>query len=344
MFASPGVGPKAACSRKRRAAAEETSAFATPICTANGAEVAEPLLTVTLPAPDKLAKPVTVRTPLEKVVPSGVPFKDATDDDMKPVPVIVIVKIPSGSCPFVPTPVIAGVGGVSVTVAVPLPLGPVAVTVSVPPAGIADGAVYRPLLVTVPYVAAHAVAPAEVNGCVAPKFKETVSGEMTCALASVTVAEADPLGPIAVTVTVLDEGMVEGAVYMPLALIAPADAVQEVAPAEVNCWVAPRFRETLAGEMAGALTSDTAATADPPGPVAVMLTLLEAGIVEGAIYRPLALIAPAVAVQEVAPDDVNCLVAPRFTDAEVGTMVCAGVAAANVALNAGPHKVPGFST
>src|SRR5580700_4860136 len=89
LAASFGVGPKAACSRNRRAAAEETSAFATPIWTANCCDVTEPLLTVIYAAPDKLEKPVTVRAPLEKVVPSGVPFKEATDDDVKPTPVIV---------------------------------------------------------------------------------------------------------------------------------------------------------------------------------------------------------------------------------------------------------------
>jgi hypothetical protein len=263
---------------------------------------------------------------------------------MKPVPVMVVEKIPSGSCPFEPTPVIAGVGGMSVTVAVPLPLGPVAVTASVPVEDIADGAVYRPLLVTVPYVAAHAVAPAEVNGCVAPNATDTVAGEMLCALSSVTVAEADPAEPFAVTVTVLDEGIAEGAVYRPLPLIVPADAAQEVAPEDVNCCVAPKATDTVAGEMACALTSDTVAEADPSGPVAVTVTVLADGIVDGAVYRPLALIVPAVAVQEVAPADVNCCVAPKFTDADFGLMVCAEAAAANVALNAAPHKVPGFST
>jgi hypothetical protein len=108
------------------------------------------LLTVIYPAPDRLAKPVTARAPLEKVVPSGVPFKEATDDEVKPVPVMVVVKMPSGNCPFEPTPVITGVGGIKVTVAMAFPFGPVAVTVSVPVEDIAEGAVYRPAVVTVP--------------------------------------------------------------------------------------------------------------------------------------------------------------------------------------------------
>ena len=88
------------------------------------------------------------------------------------------MKIPSGNCPLDPTPVMTGVGGMRVTVAVADPLGPVAVTASVPVEDMAAGA------------------------CVAPRFKETVTGEMirgfkTC---SVTAADADPPGPTVVTV------------------------------------------------------------------------------------------------------------------------------------------------
>jgi len=63
---------------------------------------------------------------------------------VKPVPVIVVVKTPSGNCPFEPTPVIVGVGAtgaISVTVAVALPFCPVAVTMSVPVEDIVAGAV-----------------------------------------------------------------------------------------------------------------------------------------------------------------------------------------------------------
>ena len=69
-------------------------------------------------------------------------------------------------------------------------------------------------------------------------------------------------------------------------------------------------------------------------------------MLEGAVNRPLVLMLPALALQLVAPEEENCLVAPSFTVAEVGEMVCfgVGVLAANVALNAGPHNVPGFST
>ena len=46
----------------------------------------------------------------------------------------------------------------------------------------------------------------------APRFTETVAGEIVCPFVSVTAADADPPGPVAVTVTVLEEGMLEGAV------------------------------------------------------------------------------------------------------------------------------------
>ena len=94
------------------------------------------------------------------------------------------------------------------------------------------------------------------------------------------------------------------------------------------------------------ICSVTAAEADPPGPVAVTMTGLDDGMTAGAVNRPLALTVPAVAVQAVAPEEANCCVAPSFTVADVGEMVCGGVGplATNVALKAGPHKVPGFST
>jgi hypothetical protein len=125
-------------------------------------------------------------------------------------------------------------------------------------------------------------------------------------------------------------------------------AAQADAPAEVNCCVAPRFKETDGGEIVcGFRTSSvTAADAEPAGPVAVTDTEPDDGMLAGAVNRPLALMLPAVAVQLVAPEEVNCCVAPSFTVADVGEMVCAGGGplATNVALKAGPHKVPGFST
>ena len=195
------------------------------------------MLTMTVPAPDTLENPVTVKTPFENVVPSAVPFSNATDFAVKPLPPIVVVKMPNGNCPFEPTLLMTGVGGISVTVAVAVPLGPVAVTASVPVGDMIVGAVYRPAGVIVPYVAAKPVAPVDVNCCVAPRFSETVSGAMDCGFStcSVTAADADPPGPFAVTVTELEGGMTAGAVYRPLALMLPAVAVQVVAPAEVNC-------------------------------------------------------------------------------------------------------------
>jgi len=116
----------------------------------------------------------------------------------------------------------------------------------------------------------------------------------------------------------------------------------------VNCCVALRFKETVGGEIVcGFRTSSvTAAEAEPPGPVAVTITELDGGMLAGAVNRPLELMLPAVVVQLVAPEDVNCCVAPSFTLADVGEMVCGagGPLAANVALKAGPHNVPGFST
>jgi hypothetical protein len=53
-----------------------------------------------------------------------------------------------------------------------------------------------------------------VNCCVAPRASETAVGEIVWGFCdiSVTAAEADPPGPVAVTVTEFDDGMAEGAV------------------------------------------------------------------------------------------------------------------------------------
>jgi hypothetical protein len=55
--------------------------------------------------------------------------------------------------------------------------------------------------------------------------------------ASVTVAVAEPFGPVAVTETIDVDGIVAGAVNNPAELIVPALADQLVAPEEVNCCV-----------------------------------------------------------------------------------------------------------
>src|SRR6266700_1810761 len=66
-----------------------------------------------------------------------------------------------------------------VTVAVPVPPGPVAVTVSLPVAVMVTGAVYRPALVIVPDVADQEVVFVPVKGWFAPKARVTAAGDTT---------------------------------------------------------------------------------------------------------------------------------------------------------------------
>ncbi len=82
-----------------------------------------------------------------------------------------------------------------------------------------------------------------------------------------------------------DAGIVAGAVYNPLVYTVPAVALQFVAPLEVNCCVVPRLTIALVGAIVcgGGATRVTVAEADPPGPVAVTVTLFDAGIVAGAV-------------------------------------------------------------
>ena len=90
----------------------------------------------------------------------------------------------------------------------------------------------------------------------------------------------------------------------------------------------------------------TLAVATPPGPVAVTVTAVEEGMVEGAVYKPEDEMVPALAFQLVAPLEVNCSVWPRITAADVGEMTCGGtgVRFLNCAVNTGPQSEPGLAT
>jgi stage V sporulation protein SpoVS len=170
-------------------------------------------------------------------------------------------------------------------------------------------------------------------------------GDMTCGASgiNVTAAWAEPPGPVAVTVTAVEEGMVAGAVYKPEDDIVPAVAAQPVAPEDVNCFVCPSVTDAEVGEMdcgsRGARI--TAALALPPGPVAVTVTAVEDGMVAGAVNRPVEEMVPAVALQLVAPEDVNCFVCPILTVAEVGAIVCGRT---KLTVKAGPQRVPTLIT
>jgi hypothetical protein len=77
----------------------------------------------------------------EYVVVKSVPFSDATEVGMNPLPVIVVEKTPNGICAPGPTAVIAGVGATRAMEALAVPPGPVTVTLSALFAGNAAGAV-----------------------------------------------------------------------------------------------------------------------------------------------------------------------------------------------------------
>ena len=99
--------------------------------------------------------------------------------------------------------------------------------------------------------------------------------------------------------TMFDAGIAAGAVKRPVALIAPAEADQITlaCPLAVNCCVAPRLTFAVAGKTVtgdGPLTSVTLAVpARFPAPVAVIVTMFDAGITAGAVNKPVAVMAPA---------------------------------------------------
>ena len=98
-------------------------------------------------------------------------------------------------------------------------------------------------------------------------------------------AVAAPIGPVALTRTVVVAGMAVGATYSPVELIVPALADQVVAPAEMNCCVWPSVTETVAGVIVcvAVAMNVTAASADPLGPLARIAVVELAGMVEGAV-------------------------------------------------------------
>lgn len=102
----------------------------------------------------------------------------------------------------------------------------------------------------------------------------------------------------------------------------PAVVVQPVAPAEVNCCVLPSVTDTDEGEIVCASAVRViCAVAAPFEPDAVTVTVGEDGIVAGATYRPVELMDPVLAVQLVAPAEVNCWEPPSGTDADTGEIV-----------------------
>ena len=112
--------------------------------------------------------------------------------------------------------------------------------IGVPAAGIALGAVYNPAEVTVPDTADQEVAPGAVNCSVAPSTTVTCVGAIAgAAIVSVTAAVDCPLEFLAVTVSVPPAGIAVGAVYKPAEVTVPDTADQDVAPAALNCSVAP---------------------------------------------------------------------------------------------------------
>jgi hypothetical protein len=100
--------------------------------------------------------------------------------------------------------------------------------------------------------------PDAVNCCVAPSVTLAVAGVTVIGgevvLTKVTVAVAVWLVElVAVMVTVLEVGMVAGAVKRPVALMLPADADQVALEVAVNCWVAPKATLAVAGETLNAV-------------------------------------------------------------------------------------------
>jgi hypothetical protein len=215
----------------------------------------------------------------------------------------------------------------------------VAETVTVAGEGTIDGAVYNPLVETVPTVefppaipfADHvtpvfvALLTLAVNCFVAEVWTEALVGETETETAAITVAVAVAVFVGSATlvpaiVTVAGEGKPAGAVYSPVDEIVPVVefppavpftdhvtlVLDELLTLAVNCCVPDSWTEALAGET----ETDTAditvtdAEADFFGSatlVAAIVTVAGEGKLDGAVYNPLAEILPLVELPPATP-------------------------------------------
>lgn len=215
----------------------------------------------------------------------------------------------------------------------------VAVTVTCAGFGTAAGAVNRPLAEMAPQVAPEQPTPLRlhvtavfvvpvtvaVNCCVFPATTCAVVGETLTATGGRMVTDADAVfvlsaAEVATTVTSAGLGTVPGAVYKPLAEIVPQPAPEQPAPCRlhvtavfvvlvtvaVNCCVFPATTFAVVGEILTITGRRTVTVADADlvvsaTEVAVTVTCGGLGTAPGAVYRPLAEIAPQVAPEQPVP-------------------------------------------
>jgi hypothetical protein len=97
------------------------------------------------------------------------------------------------------------------------------------------------------------------------------------------VALPAPPAPVAVTLSVPDSGITDGAVYNPAAVTDPYVAAHFVIFAPVNCCVAPSVTVAVAGDTVILASSVIVAVLVPPAPVAVTVSVPVAVIVAGAV-------------------------------------------------------------
>ena len=97
------------------------------------------------------------------------------------------------------------------------------------------------------------------------------------------IALPDPPAPVAETVSVPDAVIFVGAVYRPAEVTDPAAALHVVTLLAENCWVAPRVTVAVAGVTVSFGTKVIVAEPLPPGPVALIVSVPEAGIETGAV-------------------------------------------------------------
>jgi hypothetical protein len=225
----------------------------------------------------------------------------------------------------------------------------VAVTVAVVPDVTVDGAVYKPVEETVPGPERLHVTPVEEtpesvaeNCAVPPAFTDAVAGVtlIDAGAFTVTVACAESVEfavLVAVTVTVVFEVTLEGAVYKPVEEIVPGPERLQVTPAEEtpesvaeNCAVPPAFTVAVAGvtlidAFGVTVTVAFATTVGLSTLVAATVTVVFEVTLEGAVYKPDEEIDPGPDTLQVTLVFVipvacaaNCFVAPAASVALVG--------------------------
>jgi hypothetical protein len=179
-------------------------------------------------------------------------------------------------------------------------------------------------------LAVHVTGMLAMNCWVCPCGVFADTGLMTMGETTVTFAVLLPLPFVAVAVTVQLVLAYSGAFKRPVEEIVPQFFVHVAAELAVNCWVAFSWTVAVPGEMekpvdVGAVIVSNVYAVYFTVPVAIAWIVQFVPTVPLAVYSPLELMVPHLAVHVTGIFAVNCCVFPCGVFADVGEMVIAEI-------------------